>query len=152
MTTSPTALLPILLVDDDPNDRLLFRRAAKKARFANPIVEAANGEEAIEAVQRATAESSGGRAELAVVILDLKMPRMSGFEVLDWMRGQGSLSRIPVVVFTASNQDPDVARAYDLGANSYLVKPVTFDALIEMVRTLGLYWAVFNEAPKVDVD
>lgn len=138
---------PILLVDDDPNDVFLFKRAASKSRLANPIHTASDGDEAVEylkALQDAGADASNAPV---VVILDLKMPRKSGFEVLEWLRAQPGLRRLPVVVFTSSAQDPDVNRAYDLGANSYLVKPVTFEDLLAMMKTLGLYWAMHNIGP-----
>ncbi len=139
---------PILLVDDDPNDVFLFKRAATKSRLANPIHTAADGEEAVEYLKKLQDEggTDSGNAPV-VVILDLKMPRKTGFEVLEWLRDQPGLRRLPVVVFTSSAQDPDVNRAYDLGANSHLVKPVTFEDLLEMMKTLGLYWAIHNTGP-----
>jgi DNA-binding response OmpR family regulator len=84
-----------------------------------------------------------------LVLLDLKLPRKTGHEVLEWLRGQANLKRLPVVVLTASSESSDVNRAYDLGANSYLVKPVTFDALVEMVKTLNLYWLILNKRADV---
>ena len=144
-------LNPILVVDDDANDMFLFKRAAQKSRLANPILEAADGEAAIRYLQTvASDEGDGGTPPPIVVILDLKMPRKSGFEVLEWLQTQAGLRRVPVVVFTSSNQDPDISRAYDLGANSYLVKPVTFDALMEMVGSLGLYWGIHNQRPSLE--
>ena len=84
-----------------------------------------------------------------VVLLDLKLPRRSGLEVLEWMRAQPDLRRIPVVVLTSSRESVDVNKAYDLGANSYLVKPVTFNDLVELITTLDLYWLILNERPDV---
>jgi CheY-like chemotaxis protein len=89
------------------------------------------------------------RAVPMLVLLDLKLPRKSGHEVLEWLRQQPNLKRLPVVVLTASSESSDVNRAYDLGANSYLVKPVTFDALVEMVKTLNLYWLILNKRADV---
>jgi CheY-like chemotaxis protein len=84
------------------------------------------------------------------VLLDLKLPRKSGLEVLAWLRGHDTLRRLPVVVLTSSREAPDVRRAYDLGANSYLVKPVGFEALRQLVETLGLYWLTLNEPPDTE--
>ncbi len=146
----PAPLNPVLVVDDEPNDLLLFRRAAKKSLLANPIRAVEDGEDAIAFLDELKDARQGDDRVPAVIILDLKMPKKNGFDVLAWIREQPGLRRIPVVVFTSSSQDPDIARAYDLGANSYLVKPVTFESLIEMVRTLGLYWTVHNEMPSVE--
>ena len=137
---------PILVVDDDENDLVLFRRAAEKARIANPVVALSDGDAVIDWL---SAFLRDDRPEPVVVLLDLKMPRRSGFDVLQWVRAQPGLRRLPVVVFTSSAQDPDVNRAYDLGANSYLVKPVTFETLVEMMRAVGLYWVMFNLRPEL---
>jgi len=142
----PSSLDPILVVDDDEDDLLTFQRAAARAHLANPIVCLNNGEEVVRYFSSAAAEN---RPAPVVIILDLKMPRMNGFEVLDWLRRQPGLRRIPVIVFTSSSQDPDIARAYEAGANSYLVKPVSFDRMIELLASIGLYWLVFNEKPDV---
>ncbi|MGZ8920414.1 MAG: response regulator, partial [Limisphaerales bacterium] len=83
-----------------------------------------------------------------LVLLDLKMPRKSGLEVLGWIREQANYKRLPVVVFTSSKHDQDINRAYELGANSYLVKPVGFDALLETVKQIHLYWATLNQSPR----
>ena len=83
-----------------------------------------------------------------IILLDLKLPRRSGHEVLAWLRARPDLPRIPVVILTSSGESADVRRAYELGANSYLVKPVAFEGLMEMVRTLGVYWMLLNEFPE----
>ncbi|MDP2309089.1 MAG: response regulator [Pseudomonadota bacterium] len=140
------ALPPILVVDDEPDDLFFFQRAAAAANLANPIDTAEDGDAAIAWLSACAAGEAGHRVPIAV-ILDLKMPRRSGFEVLAWIRKNEGLRRMPVVIYTSSGLDPDVARAYDLGANSYLVKPVTFDALVALIRTLGLYWGVLNMRP-----
>ena len=85
-----------------------------------------------------------------LILLDLKLPRRSGLEVLEWLRQQPGLKRIPVVVLTSSRQSKDVDRAYDLGANSYLVKPVEFNALLDMMKQVGLYWLMVNEKPNME--
>ncbi|WP_225889775.1 response regulator [Indioceanicola profundi] len=135
---------PILLVEDDPNDQLLIRRAFGKAKLMNPLSVVGDGDEAV-----AYLSGMGGNAgPPALIMLDLKLPRRSGLEVLEWLRAQPApLGRTPVVVLTSSRENHDVARAYELGANSYLVKPVDFDGLLEMIKTAGLYWTVLNEGP-----
>lgn len=125
---------PILVVDDETNDLLLFRRAASKAGLAYPIETANDGEEAVERLSRL------GAPVPLVVVLDLKMPRRTGFEVLEWVRSQPGLRRLPVVIFTSSAQEGDVNRALDLGASSYLVKPVSSAELVEVVTLLAAYW------------
>ncbi len=137
----------ILLVEDDPNDVLLIKRAFGKVNIANPIIVVNDGEQAISYL--AGREPYVDRALPMLVLLDLKLPRRSGHEVLEWLRQQQNLKRLPVVVLTASSESSDVNRAYDLGANSYLVKPVTFDALVEMVNTLNLYWLILNKMADV---
>jgi DNA-binding response OmpR family regulator len=137
----------ILLVEDDHNDVLLIKRAFQKVNIANPIIVVNDGEQAISYL--AGREPYVDRALPMLVLLDLKLPRKTGHEVLEWLRGQANLKRLPVVVLTASSESSDVNRAYDLGANSYLVKPVTFDALVEMVKTLNLYWLILNKRADV---
>jgi len=143
----------ILLVEDDPNDVLLIQRASSKARLAYPIQIVEDGEVAVAYLAGRGQYADRERYPLpALMLLDLKLPRKSGHEVLSWLRQQPGLKRLPVVVLTSSQEPSDVNRAYDLGANSYLVKPVTFDALQEMVRTIGLYWLTLNVRPEIARD
>ncbi|MBE0432142.1 response regulator [candidate division WOR-3 bacterium] len=137
----------ILLVEDDHNDVLLIKRAFQKVNIANPIIVLGDGEQAISYL--AGREPYANRTLPILVLLDLKLPRKSGHEVLEWLRQQRRLKRLPVVVLTASSESSDINRAYDLGANSYLVKPVTFDALVEMVKTLNMYWLIMNRSADV---
>ena len=138
----------ILLVEDDPDDVLLIRRAFTKAGVLDSMQIVGDGEGAVDYLGGSGAYSSRERFPLpAVILLDLKLPRKSGFEVLEWIRAQPGLRRIPVVVLTGSDQRSDVDRAFDAGANSYLVKPVGLDALTEMMKTLNLYWLLLNERP-----
>jgi CheY-like chemotaxis protein len=137
----------ILLVEDDHNDVLLIKRAFQKVNIANPIIVVNDGEQAISYL--AGREPYVDRNLPILVLLDLKLPRKSGHEVLEWLRMQPNLKRLPVVVLTASSESSDVNLAYDLGANSYLVKPVTFDSLVEMVKTLNLYWLILNKRADV---
>jgi CheY-like chemotaxis protein len=138
----------ILLVEDDPNDVLLIRRAFRKSDVANPIQVVGDGEEAIAYLSGRGPYADRERYPLPVLLLlDLKLPRKSGFEVLEWLRQQRGLKRLCVAVLTSSSETPDINRAYDLGANSYLVKPVRFEGLLRMVQTLNLYWLIINEKP-----
>jgi CheY-like chemotaxis protein len=138
----------ILLVEDSADDALLIKRAFRKAKIANPIQTVSDGDEAV--AYLSGAERYGDRRQFplpVMIILDLKLPRRSGFEVLEWLRSQPGLKRTPVVVLTSSKETVDVNHAYELGANSYLLKPVTFEALQEIMKTVNLYWLVSSEMP-----
>ncbi|MBW4488764.1 MAG: response regulator [Trichocoleus desertorum ATA4-8-CV12] len=138
----------VLLVEDDPNDVLLIQRAFTKANLQVPMQVVDNGEAAVLYLAGAGDYSDRDQHPLPILILlDLKLPCRSGHEVLAWLRQQPSLRRLPVVVLTSSQEMGDINRAYDLGANSYLVKPVAFNALTEIVKTLDLYWMSLNQAP-----
>lgn len=144
------SVYPILLVEDSPDDALLIQRACRKANLANPVELVRDGEEAVAYLSGATPYEDRARFPLPVfMLLDLKLPRRSGLEVLGWVREQPALRRLPVVVLTSSRESVDVNRAYDLGVNSYLTKPVGFEALIEMVKSINLYWLVLNENPEL---
>lgn len=140
----------ILLVEDDPNDVLLIRRAFKKAKVLNPVEVVGDGEAAVAYLSGQAPYDHRAAPEL--VLLDLKLPRKSGHEVLEWIRAQPRLRYLPVVVLTSSRERIDLERAYGLGANSYLVKPPDFESLIEMVRTVDMYWMVLNEQPEPPED
>ena len=140
----------VLLADDDPNDVFLLQRAFQKTNIANPLQVVHDGEEAMAYLSGQAQYADRQRHPLPVLLLlDLKMPRKSGFEVLRWLRQQSVLKRLPVVVLTSSNQNPDINKAFDLGANSYIVKPGGFDSLVEMVKNLNLYWLILNEKPQL---
>jgi CheY-like chemotaxis protein len=140
----------LLLVEDDPNDVLLIQRAFRKANLVNPIQAVGDGEQAVAYLSGQGEYADRKRYPLPLLILlDLKMPRKWGFEVLAWLRQQPNLKRLPVVVLTSSREKSDINRAYELGANSYLTKPVTIDALTDMVKALNLYWMILNEKPEV---
>jgi CheY-like chemotaxis protein len=135
----------ILLVEDDEDDAELILYAFNKAGIANPIVRAADGDQAAAYIEGTGAYADRQRHPLpAIVLLDLKLPRRSGFEVLDIIRAHPPSRHVPVVVLTSSSQQADVERAYERGANSFLVKPVSRDTLLEMVKTLDAYWIGFN--------
>jgi len=141
----------VLLVEDDPNDIVLTRRAFRKTELPEPIAIVEDGEQAV-AYLGATGEFADRRAHPLpdLVLLDLKLPRMTGLEVLAWLRQQPSLQRLPVIVLTSSREISDVNRAYELGANSYLGKPVTFDSLARIVSNLDRYWGELNVGPEVE--
>ncbi|HEX9394785.1 MAG TPA: response regulator [Gemmatimonadales bacterium] len=148
MTGSGTA---ILLVEDDANDVILIRRAFAKAEIKNPVYTVEDGDAAVAYLAgEGTYANRGDHPLPGVVLLDLKLPRRSGLEVLQWVRQSPTLRRLPVVVLTSSRESADVNRAYDLGANSYLVKPVGFDALTDLVRILQGYWVGWNEKPEIE--
>jgi CheY-like chemotaxis protein len=133
----------VLVVEDNGDDRALLARAFRKAGVAVPVRYATDGDEAVAALAESAADPT--RPRPAVVLLDLKLPRRSGFEVLGWMRAQPGLRRVPVVILTSSNENVDLQRAYDLGANSYLVKPARPEALLEMVERIDAYWLRLNQ-------
>jgi CheY-like chemotaxis protein len=130
----------ILLVEDNPMDIDLTLRAFARRKLANPVEVARDGEEALD---RMSAWDAG--ADLPVVILlDLKLPRVSGLEVLAALKSHPAYKRIPVVVLTTSREDADVKKAYDLGANSYIVKPVDFEKFSDVAERIEMYWGVLN--------
>lgn len=138
----------ILLVEDDSNDILLMRRAFRRAQIANPLQVVEDGDAAV-----AYLSGQGDYADRkhyplpTLILLDLKLPRRSGLEVLEWLRQQSEVKRLPAVMLTSSRESSDINCAYDLGVNSYLVKPVAFDDLLGMIQILNMYWIVFNEHP-----
>ena len=138
----------VLLVEDEINDVLLIRRAFTKAQLPEPL-SVGDGEAAMAYLAGRDRYADREQYPLPVlVLLDLKLPRKSGLEVLEWLRAQPGLRRTPVVMLTSSEATEDINQAYDLGANSYLVKPIGSRDLLEMVRTLGLYWLVHNQPPE----
>ncbi len=142
----------ILLVEDNPDDVLLIQRAFRKANLVNPISVVDDGEKAINYLAGTGEYADRARHPLPVlVLLDLKLPRKSGHEVLAWIKQHQDFKRMPVVVLTSSTETVDVNKAYDLGANSYLVKPVGFDDLFAMVKTLQPYWMILNQKPDMEV-
>jgi CheY-like chemotaxis protein len=142
----------ILVADDDPNDVFLVQRAFQKINLRNPMKVVNDGQEAMAYLNGEGDFFDRGRYPLpTLLLLDLKMPRKSGFEVLDWVRRQPGLKRLVIVVLTSSNQNSDVNLAYDLGANSYLVKPAGFDNLLNLVENVQKYWLGLSEKPEVRV-
>ena len=139
----------ILVVEDNSTDVMLIRRAIDKAKLANPVHVVGDGDAAVEYLSGEGTYRDRETFPLPILmLLDLKLPKRSGLEVLEWLRMQETLKRIPVVVLTSSQQDRDVNAAYDIGVNSYLVKPVEFDGLLQMLKTVNLYWLMLNERPR----
>ncbi len=138
--------ITILLADDDPDDRLLVQEAFAENHLLNVVHTVEDGEELLEYLHK-----KGKFAETAVrpnmILLDLNMPRKSGFEALQEIKADPELRSIPVVVLTTSKAEEDVIRSYDLGVNSFVVKPVTFESLVELVKTIGNYWFQIVELP-----
>ncbi len=132
---------PILLVEDNPLDVDLTLRAFQRCKLTNPILVARDGEEALAWVPR----WEGGETRPAVILLDLKLPKIDGLAVLRTIKAHTALRRIPVVALTTSGEDRDIQAAYDLGVNSYIVKPVDFDNFMDVAQQIELYWCVLNE-------
>ncbi len=135
----------ILHIEDDPNDVLLLEHACRKANVSCDLQRVADGDEAIAYLRGA--DGFANREKFPVprlILLDLKMPRLNGFDVLEWLRKHDKLRTMPVVVLSSSNHDADLKRAYELGVNSYLIKPVSFDSLVEIVKAIHDYWLTLN--------
>lgn len=142
-------IVEILIVEDDPHDAELTVRALKKNNLANNILIAKDGAEALDFLFcRGNFDKRNFNNPPKVVLLDLKLPKVNGLEVLKAVKEDKRTSQIPVVVVTSSNQSPDIMAAYELGANSYVVKPVQFDDFVNSMSSLGLYWLLVNEPPK----
>ena len=135
----------ILHIEDDPNDVLLLEHACRKACVECDIQRVSDGDEAIAYLRGSGQFADRTRFPLPrLILLDLKMPRSNGFDVLTWLRNDHSVKPFPVVILSSSNHDVDLKRAYELGANSYLIKPVSFDSLVEIVRAVHDYWLRLN--------
>ena len=135
---------PILLVEDNPLDVDLTLRAFKRRNLVNPVHVARDGEEALAWIPLWEA----GETQPAVILLDLNMPRVDGLSVLRSLKTRDRLRRIPIVILTTSKEDRDINTAYDLGANSYIVKPVDFDKFMQVAQQIELYWCITNELPR----
>ncbi len=138
----------ILLVEDNASDVELTRRALSRSRVANELVVAEDGQEALDYLFATGVHSGRDVANLpALVLLDLKLPKVSGHEVLRRIRASEATRRVPVVVLTSSREEQDLATSYDNGANSYIRKPVDFSRFAEAIQQMGLYWLILNEPP-----
>ena len=140
----------ILLVEDNADDELLTLRALKKNNIRNEVVVARDGNQALDYLFGTGLHSGRDLSVMPqIILLDLKLPKMDGFEVLNRVRASEMTKFLPVVILTTSNEDQDRIRGYDLGANSFVRKPVEFEKFIEAVRQLGLYWLILNEPAPV---
>lgn len=142
-----TTIKPILLVEDDPRDLELALVALERSQLANEVIVVRDGAQALEYLRR-TGEFDGRESgNPAVVLLDLKLPKINGLEVLEAVRADAGLRSIPVVMLTSSQEENDVVRSYQLGVNAYVVKPVEFKQFLSAISDLGMFWAVLNEPP-----
>ena len=138
----------VLLVEDNPSDVALTRRAFVKCRIANELIVAEDGQEALDYLFGEGAYAGRDTADLPlVVLLDIKLPRVDGLETLQRIRADERTRRLPVVILTSSKEERDVATGYDLGVNSYICKPVDFAQFSAAIENLGMYWLVLNEPP-----
>ncbi len=140
-------LRPILLVEDSPRDLELTLAALEKCQFANEIVIARDGAEAIDYLFATGLHAGRNQGDPAVVLLDLKLPKIDGLEVLEQVRGDENLRHIPIVMLTSSREEQDLVRSYELGVNAFVVKPVEFGQFFKAIQDLGVFWALLNEPP-----
>lgn len=140
-------LRTILLAEDNPADAEMAIDALREAKLANPVVHVEDGVEAMDYLLSRNAYANRPKGDPAVVLLDIKMPRLDGLEVLKRMRADEHLKRIPVVILSSSREESDLVRSWDMGVNAYVVKPVDVHQFFTAVQTVGRFWAVLNEAP-----
>jgi len=140
-------LKPILLVEDNPNDLELTLLALERSQLANEVIVVRDGAEALDYLFRRNSHADRPQGNPAVLLLDLKLPKVDGLEVLEQVRASADLRSIPVVMLTSSREEPDLDRAYQLGVNAYVVKPVEFKEFVGAISDLGIFWAVLNEPP-----
>ncbi|MBU2493529.1 MAG: response regulator [Bacteroidetes bacterium] len=143
-------LKTILLVEDNPNDVELTLEALLEYNLANHVIAVGDGVEAMEYLRYEDKFKNRKKGNPAVLLLDIKMPRMDGIEVLEAIRKDDKLKTIPVVMLTSSREEPDLKKCYELGVNAYVVKPVNFNDFIEAVKQIGIFWALLNEIPPGD--
>jgi DNA-binding response OmpR family regulator len=140
-------LKPILLVEDDTRDLELTLVALERSQLANEVVVVRDGAQALDYLKREGQWENRPEGNPAVVLLDLKLPKVNGLEVLQAVRGDAGLRSLPVVMLTSSQEESDVVRSYELGVNAYVVKPVEFRQFVAAIADLGVFWAVLNEPP-----
>ena len=143
-------LRTILLVEDSPVDAEMTMDALRDANLANPVTHIEDGVDCLDWLYRRGAFADRQGDDPAVVLLDIKMPRMDGLEVLTQMRADERFRRTPVVILSSSREESDLVRSWDLGVNAYVIKPVDVAQFFQAVRTLGQFWAVLNQAPESD--
>jgi two-component system response regulator len=137
----------ILLVEDNPDDELLARRALQKSNIQNQLEVAHDGAEALDILFGTGDHAAAGPLMPALILLDLKLPKVDGLTVLKRLRAEQRTHVLPVVILTSSKEEQDLVAGYQLGANSYIRKPVSFDQFVDAVRHLGMYWLMLNEPP-----
>lgn len=140
-------LRPILLVEDNPNDIELTLTALKQCNIANQVIVLRDGAEALDYVYRRGDYASRAAGEPAVILLDLKLPKVDGLEVLARIKSDADHKQIPIVMLTSSKEEKDLVRSYQSGVNSFVVKPVEFSEFFEAIRNLGMFWAILNQPP-----
>ena len=140
-------LKPILLVEDDARDLELTLVALERSELANEVVVVRDGAQALDYLKREGEFSDRAAGNPAVVLLDLKLPKIDGLEVLKSVRETAELRSLPIVMLTSSHEEGDVVKSYELGVNAYVVKPVEFKAFVSAIADLGVFWAVLNEPP-----
>jgi CheY-like chemotaxis protein len=145
--TSTSKPVVILMADDDADDRLLAQDALAECRLANDLHFVENGEELMDYLVRRGKYSKANAPRPGLILLDLNMPRKDGREALREIRADPELKRIPVVVLTTSKADTDISKIYDLGANSFIAKPVSFDSLVNVMKIIGSYWLDIVQLP-----
>lgn len=140
-------LRPILLVEDNPKDLELTLAALGKCQLANEIAVARDGEEALDYLYRRGEHADRAIGEPAVVLLDLKLPKIDGLEVLEKVKNDPACRHVPIVMLTSSREEQDLVKSYSLGVNAFVVKPVDFRAFFEAIQDLGVFWGIVNEPP-----
>ncbi|MDA3813958.1 MAG: response regulator [Candidatus Cloacimonetes bacterium] len=139
----------IVIVEDNPSDAELMIRSLKQNQLSNNLIVLEDGEQALNFIFcRGEYKDKDSTSFNMVIFLDLKLPKVSGLEVLKQVKSNEKARKIPVIIVTSSKEDPDIAAAYDLGANSYVVKPVNYSDFVKTIKLLGLYWLVVNENPQ----
>ncbi|MDQ5827291.1 MAG: response regulator [Chloroflexota bacterium] len=139
----------ILLVEDNPNDIELILAALDEGDVVDKVNITRDGEQALDYLYRRGAHGSRLTGNPKVVLLDLKLPKVNGLEVLHQIKTDRNLRRIPVVIFTSSREERDLLRSYDFGTNAYVVKPISYQAFVEAIKEIGLFWGVINQAPRM---
>lgn len=139
----------ILLVEDNPNDIELILAALDEGNVVDKVNITRDGEQALDYLYRRGAHGSRLTGNPKVVLLDLKLPKVNGLEVLHQIKTDRNLRRIPVVIFTSSREERDLLRSYDFGTNAYVVKPISYQAFVEAIKEIGLFWGVINQAPRM---
>lgn len=143
----PEQDVEILLAEDTTTDAEITIRALRKASLANNLIWVKDGQAVLDFLRQTGPFANAGRGRPKLILLDIKMPKLSGIEVLQVIKSDPSLRTIPVVMLTSSAEEIDVAKSYDLGVNSYIVKPVDFEQLMKVAQQLGLYWLLLNQPP-----